>query len=101
MHSKSTSHTQAEAGIRDDKVTGVQTCALPIWKKITNGIPDTAFTRVIREDPNKRGLLYAGTETAMYVSFDNGERSEERRVGTEGRAGRATCQQNSKRCEAS
>ena len=44
------------------------------WKKITDGIPDTAFTRVIREDPNKRGLLYAGTETGMYVSFDNGER---------------------------
>jgi photosystem II stability/assembly factor-like uncharacterized protein len=44
------------------------------WKKITNGIPDTAFTRVIREDPNKRGLLYAGTETGIYVSFDNGER---------------------------
>ena len=44
------------------------------WKKITDGIPDTTFTRVIREDPNKRGLLYAGTETGMYVSFDNGER---------------------------
>jgi photosystem II stability/assembly factor-like uncharacterized protein len=43
------------------------------WKKITNGIPDTTFTRVIREDPNKRGLLYAGTDTGMYVSFDNGE----------------------------
>jgi photosystem II stability/assembly factor-like uncharacterized protein len=43
------------------------------WKKITTGIPDTAFTRVIREDPNKRGLLYAGTETGMYVSFDNGD----------------------------
>jgi photosystem II stability/assembly factor-like uncharacterized protein len=44
------------------------------WKKITDGIPDTTFTRVIREDPNKRGLVYAGTETGMYVSFDNGER---------------------------
>ncbi len=43
------------------------------WKKITNGIPDNAFTRVIREDPNKRGLLYAGTETGLYVSFDDGE----------------------------
>lgn len=43
------------------------------WKKITNGIPDGAFTRVIREDPNKKGLLYAGTETGMYVSFDDGE----------------------------
>lgn len=43
------------------------------WKKITNGIPDGAFTRVIREDPNKPGLLYAGTETGIYISFDNGE----------------------------
>ena len=43
------------------------------WKKITNGIPDTAFTRVIREDPNRRGLLYAGTETGIYVSFNDGE----------------------------
>ena len=42
------------------------------WKKITNGIPDGAFTRVVREDPNKRGLLYAGTETGIYVSFDDG-----------------------------
>jgi hypothetical protein len=42
------------------------------WKKITNGIPDSAFTRVIREDPNKRGLLYAGTETGIYISFDGG-----------------------------
>jgi photosystem II stability/assembly factor-like uncharacterized protein len=42
------------------------------WKKITNGIPDGAFTRVVREDPNKRSLLYAGTETGMYVSFDDG-----------------------------
>jgi len=43
------------------------------WKKITNGIPDNAFTRVIREDPNRRGLLYAGTETGIYVSFDDGD----------------------------
>lgn len=42
------------------------------WKKITNGIPDSAFTRVVREDPNKRGLLYAGTETGLYLSFDDG-----------------------------
>jgi photosystem II stability/assembly factor-like uncharacterized protein len=42
------------------------------WKKITNGIPANAFTRVIREDPNKRGLLYAGTETGIYISFDDG-----------------------------
>jgi photosystem II stability/assembly factor-like uncharacterized protein len=43
------------------------------WKKITSGIPANAFTRVIREDPSRRGLLYAGTETGMYVSFNDGE----------------------------
>ncbi len=43
------------------------------WKKITNGIPEMDFTRVIREDPNKSGLLYAGTETGVYVSFDAGD----------------------------
>ncbi len=43
------------------------------WKKIVNGIPDHAFTRVIREDPFRKGLLYAGTEIGMYMSFDDGE----------------------------
>ncbi|MCW5968820.1 MAG: hypothetical protein KIT57_09920 [Blastocatellales bacterium] len=43
------------------------------WKKIDRGIPDGAFTRVVREDPNRRGLLYAGAETGVYVSFDDGE----------------------------
>jgi photosystem II stability/assembly factor-like uncharacterized protein len=43
------------------------------WKKIVSGIPDNAFTRVIREDPIRRGLLYAGTETGIYVSFNDGE----------------------------
>ncbi len=42
------------------------------WKKIVDGIPEGDFTRVIREDPNKRGLLVAGTETSLYVSFDAG-----------------------------
>ncbi len=43
------------------------------WKKITNGIHDEHFTRVVREDPNQKGLLYAGTETGMYISFNDGE----------------------------
>jgi photosystem II stability/assembly factor-like uncharacterized protein len=44
------------------------------WTKITNGIPADDFTRVIREDPTRKGLLYAGTETGVYVSFDDGAR---------------------------
>ncbi|MGA7668943.1 MAG: glycosyl hydrolase, partial [Nitrolancea sp.] len=44
------------------------------WTKIVEGIPADEFTRVIREDPNRRGLLYAGTETRLYVSFDDGGR---------------------------
>lgn len=42
------------------------------WKKIVNGIPAGEYTRVVREDPNKKGLLYCGTERGVYVSFDDG-----------------------------
>ena len=42
------------------------------WVKITTGIPDDDFTRVIREGSERRGLLFAGTETGIYVSFDDG-----------------------------
>ena len=42
------------------------------WTRITNGIPDGAFVRAVREDPKKRGLLYAGTERGVFVSFDDG-----------------------------
>jgi photosystem II stability/assembly factor-like uncharacterized protein len=42
------------------------------WVKIVKGIPDTTFARAVREDPKKRGLLYAGTETGVYVSFNDG-----------------------------
>lgn len=43
------------------------------WTKITSGIPADHFTRVVRADPNKKGLLYAGTERGMYISFDDGK----------------------------
>ncbi len=42
------------------------------WKKITNGIDKNHFTRVIRADPNRKGLLFTGTEEGMYVSFNDG-----------------------------
>ncbi len=42
------------------------------WTKITGNLPEGALTRVIREDPNRRGLLYCGTETGLYISFDDG-----------------------------
>ncbi len=42
------------------------------WRKITNGIEAEHFTRVIRADPKRAGLLYAGTESGMYISFDDG-----------------------------
>ena len=42
------------------------------WTKITAGIPDGTYVHAVREDPKKRGLLYAGTETGVYVSFDDG-----------------------------
>ncbi|MCY7293789.1 MAG: hypothetical protein LH615_16550 [Ferruginibacter sp.] len=42
------------------------------WKKITNGIPAMHFARAIRADKKKPGLLYAGTEYGMYISYDDG-----------------------------
>jgi photosystem II stability/assembly factor-like uncharacterized protein len=45
------------------------------WKAITNGIPRSmlSYAHCVREDPVRRGLLYLGTENALYVSFDDGE----------------------------
>ena len=44
------------------------------WSAITAGIPDGSYVHVVRADPERRGLLYAGTETGVYVSFDDGAR---------------------------
>ncbi len=43
------------------------------WQEAVNGIPDFSFVKVVREDPMRQGLLYAGTETGPFVSFDNGD----------------------------
>ncbi|MGN6675807.1 MAG: VPS10 domain-containing protein [Thermomicrobiales bacterium] len=42
------------------------------WTPIVGGIPEGDFTRTIRADPERKGLLFAGTETGIYVSFDDG-----------------------------
>jgi photosystem II stability/assembly factor-like uncharacterized protein len=42
------------------------------WTAVTNGLPDGHFVSVVRADPLRRGLLYAGTDAGVYVSFDDG-----------------------------
>lgn len=44
------------------------------WQQITNGLPDNAPVDTVREDPVRKGLLFAGTETSVWVSFDDGDR---------------------------
>ncbi len=46
------------------------------WTRICNGIPDGAFTRVVREDDTRKDLLYAGTETGIYISWNGGKNWE-------------------------
>lgn len=43
------------------------------WTKINNGLPENAFTRVVREDPARRDLLYCGTEIGLFISWDGGK----------------------------
>ena len=44
------------------------------WQKIVTGLPDNAIARVVREDNQRKGLLFGGTEMGVYVSFDYGDR---------------------------
>jgi photosystem II stability/assembly factor-like uncharacterized protein len=43
------------------------------WQKIITGIPDAEMVRVVREDPKRKGLLYAGTDRSVYISWDDGD----------------------------
>ncbi len=43
------------------------------WKRLDKGLPKDAFVRVVREDPARQGVLYAGTESGMFVSFNDGK----------------------------
>jgi hypothetical protein len=47
------------------------------WTRIVNGVGDQAWARVVREDPNRKNLLYLGTETGMYISFNGGAQWQE------------------------
>jgi photosystem II stability/assembly factor-like uncharacterized protein len=42
------------------------------WTKITGGLPENVYVHAVREDPAKKGLLYAGTETGVWISFNDG-----------------------------
>ena len=50
------------------------------WTHITNGIPDGGTINVVREDPKRKGLLFAGSEQTVYVSFDDGDRWQSLRL---------------------
>ena len=43
------------------------------WQRITKGLPGGVYVHVVKEDPKRRGLLFAGTERGAYVSFDDGD----------------------------
>src|SRR5260370_5375104 len=87
---------QAEDGIRDSSVTGVQTCALPIYVSACNpSSAQPAFTLPIRSASRRAEskviLLNVSATRGLpprpsYTRFDGGNRSEERRVGKEGRS---------------
>jgi photosystem II stability/assembly factor-like uncharacterized protein len=50
------------------------------WTHVTEGIPDGGVVNAVREDPKRRGLLFAGTEREVYVSFDDGDRWQSLRL---------------------
>jgi photosystem II stability/assembly factor-like uncharacterized protein len=51
------------------------------WDKIVNGLPEAGIARVVREDPVREGMLFAGTETGIYVSFDFGDHWQSLQLG--------------------
>ena len=51
------------------------------WTKIVNGVRDDAYVHVVREDPNREGLLYAGTQHGVYISYDDGDNWQELNPG--------------------
>jgi photosystem II stability/assembly factor-like uncharacterized protein len=54
------------------------------WRRLSDGLPAGAFTRVVRQDPVRKELLFAGTELGVYVSFDAGTRWQPLRLALPG-----------------
>ncbi len=77
-HDKATAYIATTRYKFEDKRPGIYktTDYGESWTKITTGIPDGAFTRVVREDEDRKDLLFAGTETGLYVSWSGGEKWE-------------------------
>lgn len=77
-HDKATAYIATTRYKFDDKRPSIYKTADfgKSWTKIVSGIPNGAFTRVVREDEKRQGLLFAGTESGMYVSFDDGKKWE-------------------------
>src|SRR5258708_32054672 len=84
---------QAEDGIRDDLVTGVQTCALPICLSFGSSPTICGAPQIVGDDPKLKQVSVAlsraaGTDATVLLEGESGtgKRSEERRVGKEGRS---------------
>ena len=73
-HDKATAYIATTRYKFDDKRPGLYktTDYGQSWIKINNGIPNGAYTRVVREDNERKNLLFAGTETGLYVSWNGG-----------------------------
>lgn len=74
-HDKATAYIATTRYKFDDKRPGIYktTDYGESWKQINQGIPDGAFTRVVREDTDRKDLLFAGTESGLFVSWDGGQ----------------------------
>ena len=74
-HDKATAYIATTRYKFDDKRPGIYktTDYGQTWAKIVEGIPNGAFTRVVREDDKRKDLLFAGTETGLYVSWNGGQ----------------------------
>ena len=74
-HDKATAYIATTRYKFDDKRPGIYktTDYGETWTKITEGIPNGSYTRVVREDDQRKDLLFAGTETGLYISWDGGQ----------------------------